>query len=240
MKEIGIIVAMDEEREAIVNIMKDTKVEQIYNLRFLRGTIQGKKCIVVKSGVGKVNAARTTQVMLQNFEIQYVINVGAGGSINGMLNIGDVLIGKQVIQHDFDITAFGHSKGYITGIGNAIVCDRELVSQLEQIIQKVPERSYQIKIGGIATGDIFCTESWMKDKIRAKFSSDVVDMECAAIGQVCYLDNVPFIAIRAISDTPNGKNASTFDENLKLASKRCANVLMLALGDDLFGRGVNS
>lgn len=225
MQEIGIIVAMDEEREAILNIMTDVKVEQVYNLRFLKGKIQGKNCILVKSGIGKVNAARTTQVMIHNFNIQYVINLGAGGSINGMLDIGDVLIAKQVIQHDFDITAFGHSKGYITGVGDKIICDRDLINELEQIIQSMPERSYQIKIGVIATGDIFCTESWMKDKIRAKFNADVVDMECAAIAQVCYLDNVPFIGIRSISDTPNGKNATTFDENLKLASKRCANIL---------------
>lgn len=225
MKKIGIIVAMDEEREAIVNIMTDIKVEQIYNLRFLKGKIQGKECVLVKSGIGKVNAARTTQVMIEKFDLQYIINLGAGGSINGMLNIGDVLIGKQVVQHDFDITAFGHSKGYITGVGDTIICNRNLVNEFEQIIQSIPERSYQIKMGVIATGDIFCTESWMKDKIRAKFNADVVDMECAAIGQVCHLDNVPFMAIRAISDTPNGKNAATFDENLKLASKRCANLL---------------
>lgn len=225
MKKIGIIVAMDEEREAIVNIMTDIKVEQIYNLRFLKGKIQGKECVLVKSGIGKVNAARTTQVLIEKFDLQYIINLGAGGSINGMLNIGDVLIGKQVVQHDFDITAFGHSKGYITGVGDSIICNRNLINEFEQMIQSIPERSYQIKMGVIATGDIFCTESWMKDKIRAKFNADVVDMECAAIGQVCYLDNVPFIAIRAISDTPNGKNATTFDENLKLASKRCANLL---------------
>ncbi len=225
MKQIGIIVAMDEEREAIIKIMTEVKTEQVYNLKFLKGKIQEKECILVKSGIGKVNAARTTQVMIQNFDLQYVINLGAGGSINGLLNIGDVLIGKQVVQHDFDITAFGHSKGYITGVGNSIICDRSLVDELEQIIKTIPERSYQIKLGIIATGDIFCTESWMKDKIRAKFNADVVDMECAAIGQVCYLDNIPFMAIRAISDTPNGKNASTFDENLKLASKRCANIL---------------
>lgn len=225
MKKIGIIVAMDEEREAILNIMKDVKVEQIYNLRFLKGKIQEKNCILVKSGVGKVNAARTTQVMIHNFDIEYMINLGAGGSINGMLNIGDVLIAKEVVQHDFDITAFGHSKGYITGIGDKIICDRVLVNKLEQVIQSIPERSYQIKMGIIATGDIFCTESWMKDKIRAKFNADVVDMECAAIAQVCYLDNVSFMGIRSISDTPNGKNATTFDENLRLASKRCANLL---------------
>ena len=225
MQEIGIIVAMEEEREAILNIMTDVRVEQIYNLRFLRGKIKGKSCILVKSGIGKVNAARTTQIMLNQFNIQYVINLGAGGSINGLLNIGDVLIGKEVVQHDFDITAFGHSKGYITGVGDKIICDRNLVRELEQIIQSIPERSYQIKIGVIATGDIFCTEAWMKDKIRAKFNADVVDMECAAIAQVCYLDNIPFIVIRSISDTPNGENATTFDENLKLASKRCANIL---------------
>lgn len=223
--EIGIIVAMDEERDAVLNIMTDVKVEQVYNLRFLKGKIQEKTCVLVESGVGKVNAARTTQIMLQKFDIKYVINVGAGGSINGLLNIGDIVIAKHVVQHDFDITAFGHSKGYITGVGDKIICDRELVNEIEQIIQAMPERKYQIKIGVIASGDIFCTEPWMKDKIRAKFDADVVDMEAAAIAQVCYLDNIPFMGIRSISDTPNGKNASTFDENLKLASKRCANIL---------------
>ena len=163
--------------------------------------------------------------MIHNFDVPYIINLGAGGSTNGMLNIGDVVIGKQVVQHDFDITALGHSKGYISGVGDKIFCDRDLVNEMEQIIQSIPERSYQIKMGIIATGDIFCAEPWMKDKIRAKFGADVVDMECAAIAQVCYLDNVPFIAVRSVSNMPNEKNANTFDENIKLASKRCANIL---------------
>ena len=225
MKSVGIIVAMDEEREAIINIMKDIKIEQIYNLRFMKGTIQGKNCILVKSGIGKVNAARTTQIMIDKLDIQYIINIGVGGSINNLLDIGDILIGKQVLQHDFDITAFGHSKGYITGVGDKITCDRGLVNEFEKVIKSIPERSYKIKLGIIATGDIFCTESWMKDKIRAKFNADVVDMECASMAQVCYLDNIPFIAIRGISDTPNGKNAKTFDENVKSISKRCATLL---------------
>lgn len=225
MKEIGIIVAMEEEEEAILKIMNDVKEVEIYNLRFLRGTIKGRKCILTKSGVGKVNAARTTQVMIDNFDIEYVINLGAGGSINEMLNIGDIVIGKHVVQHDFDITAFGHSKGYITGVGDNVICDRNLVNEFEKKIKELPERSYNIKLGIIATGDIFCTEPEMKDKISSRFNADVVDMECAAIAQTCYLDNVPFIVIRSISDTPNGENASTFDENLKLASRRCANIL---------------
>ena len=225
MKKIGIIVAMEEELEAIENIMTNMDIKQIYNLRFLIGKIQGKDCVIVRSGVGKVNAGRTTQVMIDNFDLECIINLGAGGSVNEMLNIGDVLIGKKVIQHDFDITAFGHSKGYITGVGDKIVCDDKLINKFEQVINTMEDRNYNIKIGIIATGDIFCTDVSMKDNIRAKFDADVVDMECAAIAQVCYLDNIPFVVVRSISDTPNGKNATTFDENLKLASKRCANIL---------------
>ncbi len=225
MKEIGIITAMDEENEAILNIMQDVEVIQIYNLRFVKGTIKRKKCVLVKSGVGKVNAARTTQIMIDNYDLQYIINLGSAGSINPMLNIGDVVIGKHVVQHDFDITAFGHSKGYITGVGDSVICDRNLVDKFKEKIRNTEEKDYNIKIGIIATGDIFCTNVEMKDKIHAKFDADVIDMECAAIAQTCYLDNMPFIVVRSISDTPNGNNASTFDENLKLASKRCANIL---------------
>ncbi len=225
MKEIGIIVAMDEEREEILDIMTDVEVEQIYNLRFLKGKIQGKECVLIKSGIGKVNAARTAQIMINKYDLQYIINIGVGGSINPLLNVGDVLIGKNVIQHDFDITAFGHSKGYITGVGDKVECTMELVEEFEQMVQAMPERNYKIKIGTIATGDIFCTEFWMKDKIRAKFDADVVDMECGAIAQVCYLDDMPFAAIRAISDTPNRENAREFDKNVKFASRRCSNIL---------------
>lgn len=225
MKYIGIIVAMDEELEEIINIMTDVEVKQVYNLRFLVGKIQGKDCIIAKSGVGKVNAARTTQIMIDNFELSYVVNIGVAGAVNGLLSIGDVIIAKYVVQHDFDITAFDHSKGYITGVGDRVKCDEQLVSEFEQVIESQPEKNYQIKMGVVATGDIFCTEIWMKDKIRAKFDADVVDMECGAVAQVCYLDGIPFIAIRCVSDTPNGSNASTFDENLNMASRRCANIL---------------
>lgn len=225
MKTVGIVVAMDEEREEIVNLMKDVELEQVYNLRFLKGTIEGKKCIVIKCGVGKVNAARATQVMLDHFKIDYIINLGVAGALSSMLDVGDVVIAKKVVQHDFDITAFGHSKGYITGVGSFIESNPDLLEEFSSVLEEMPERNYKIKTGIVATGDIFCTESWMKDKIRAKFNADVVDMECAAIAQVCYLNEKPFIAIRSISDSPNGNNVSVYDNNLKFASKRCANIL---------------
>lgn len=225
MKKIGIVVAMEEECEAIESIMNNMEIQEIYNLRFIVGKIGKKECVLVKSGIGKVNAARTTQVMIDHFKVEYIINLGSAGAINDQLDIGDILIGKYVVQHDFDITAFGHSKGYITGVGNNIECDKSLITKLEEVIKSMPERNYKIKLGIVATGDIFCTDVAMKDKIRTKFDADVVDMECAAIAQVAYLNSLPFIVVRSISDTPNGKNASTFDENLKLASKRCASIL---------------
>lgn len=225
MKYIGIIVAMDEERQEILELMTDITVKQISNLRFIIGKLEGKNCILVKSGVGKVNAARTTQILIDNFKLECVINVGVAGAVNILLNIGDIVFAKHVVQHDFDITAFGHSKGYITGIGDKVICDRELVNKFENMLKNMEERIYKIKLGIVASGDIFCTEIEMKNKINSKFKADVVDMECAAIGQVCYLANIPFASIRAVSDIPNGNNEKTFEENLKLASKRCANLL---------------
>lgn len=225
MKYIGIVVAMDEEMQEILKLMESTETKQVYDLKFIIGKIRNKNCVIVKSGVGKVNAARTTQILIDNFELEFVINTGVAGAINHLLNIGDVVIAKHVVQHDFDITAFGHSKGYITGVGEKIICSRELVEEFEKMLKNIEERIYNIKIGIVASGDIFCTQIDMKNKINAKFNADVVDMECASVGQVCYLDNIPFISVRCISDIPNGNNQNTYDENLKLASKRCANII---------------
>ncbi|MFR3782729.1 MAG: 5'-methylthioadenosine/S-adenosylhomocysteine nucleosidase [Clostridia bacterium] len=107
MKKIGIVIAMEEEFQAIENKIKEIKVHEEKGLKFFEGKIGEKECVIVKSGVGKVNAARTTQAMIDNFDIEYIINMGASGSIaNDLLNIGDVVIANNVVQHDFDITAF--------------------------------------------------------------------------------------------------------------------------------------
>ena len=216
---------MDEEKEAISKLMKNVEINQIYNLQFEKGKIGNRECVLVQSGVGKVNAARTTQVLIDNFEIESVINVGSAGAINDLLEIGDIVIAKHVVQHDFDITAFDHPKGYITDIGDYIECDEELIKQFNELIKNLANSEFKIKIGIIASGDIFCTEERMKDKINFKFQADVVDMECAAIAQVAYLDNIPFISIRSVSDVPNGSNEKTFEENLNLASERCAEII---------------
>lgn len=222
---------MQEEFEEIKNIMEDIEKEQLYELCFIKGKIKKTQCILVKCGVGKVNAARTAQILIDKFKISYVINVGAAGALNPMLDIGDIVIANSLVQHDFDITSFGHTKGYITGVGDRIYSDTKLIKKVKESIENVDELNYKVEIGTIASGDIFVTDVSMKDKIYAKFKADCVEMEGAAIAQVCYLNNIPFIVIRSISDSPNGKNEITFNQYLELASKRCAKFLKRYLND---------
>ena len=223
--KIGIIAAEQEEFEAILNIAKVEERKEIYELNFVKCKIKDKICVLVKSGVGKVNAARATQILIDNFKPDYIVNVGVAGGLNPMLSIGDIVIGETLVQHDFDITAFGHVKGYIPGVGEKIYADDYLVKKIEEAIGNQEEKVYKYEKGVIASGDIFCTAIPMRDKIYAKFNAECVEMEGAAIGQVCSLCHVPFVVIRSISDTPNGENEVTYEKFIKLASERCANIL---------------
>ena len=222
---------MQEEFEEIQNIMKNCDEKRIKEISFITGKIEGQNCVIVQSGIGKVNSARVTQMMIDNFDIEYIMNLGSAGALNPMLKIGDIVIGDELVQHDFDITAFGHAKGYITGVGDRVYSDKYLIEKFENAIENLEDRNYEIKTGTIASGDVFCTEIEMKNQIYANFKADCVEMEGAAIAQVSYLNNIPFIVIRSISDTPNGNNAITFDEFVELASKRCARILKEVLKD---------
>ena len=227
--KIGIIAAMQEEMQAIKKNMKNVKEISYQDLTFYEGKIGSSVCILVKCGVGKVNAARTTQILIDKYELEYVVNVGSAGSINEGIQYGDIVIGKYVVQHDFDITAFGHEKGYISNIGIKIESDKKLIKKCEYAIKQCMTNDYKIAIGTIATGDIFCTSIKMKDKIRQKFNADCVEMEGAAIAQVCFLDKIPFVIIRSISDSPNEKNHMEFNEYLEMASERCASFIQALL-----------
>ena len=225
MKKYGIITAMQEEMQEIKKLMSDVKEKQIYELQFITGNINNKEVVLVESGVGKVNAARVTQILIDNFDIEAIINVGVAGTANDELNMGDIVIGQIIVQHDFDITAFGHPKGFISNVGQYVESDSKLLKKMESTVQKFANKNFKIKVGVIASGDIFCTETKMKEKIRSKFLADAIEMEGAAIAQVCKLDNIPFIIIRSISDNPNGNNLITYNAYLEMATKRCAQII---------------
>lgn len=217
-KYIGIITAELQELEAIKVLMDNVSEIDIYNLKIFNGKISNRNCLLVRGGVGKVNSARTTQILTDKFDLEYVINLGSAGALNDDLNIGDIVIGEKLVQHDFDVTAFGREKGFIPETGKLFESDYNLLRKCNNL----EIQNQKVSLGTIASGDIFCTDVNMKEKIRKKFDADCVEMEGASIAQVCFLNSIPFIVVRSISDTPNGKNQVDFDEYLKVASKNCA------------------
>lgn len=220
-KYIGIIVAEPEEMEAIKELMYDLEEIYIHNLNIYKGKISNENYILVRSGVGKVNAARTTQILIDKFNIKYIVNLGSAGALNDTLNIGDIVLGQKLVQHDVDLTAFGREKGYIPETGKYFESNHNLLDKFK----KVKIEKQKVLSGIIASGDIFCNDVHRKENIKKDFSADCVEMEGAAVAQVCTLNNIPFIVFRSISDIPNGKNELEFNEYLKLASKNCAKII---------------
>ena len=218
MNVLGIIVAEQEEYNAIVKIINEYESKNVYGLEFIVGNIDNVKIVLVRAGVGKVNAARTTQILIDKFDVDYVLNVGSAGSVNDELNIGDVIVAREVIQHDFDVTAFGRDKGFIPDVGkyfqsNEILFDKLINFNISNI---------NLKSGVIASGDQFITNIDLKNSIASEFNADCVEMEGGAVAQVCQMAGKPFCIIRSISDKPNGSNHIDFNDFLKLASENCA------------------
>lgn len=228
MKVFGIIAAMDEEHKEILNIMQDVHIEKFFNKEFVIGTINTTKCILAKSGVGKVNAARATQLLIDKYDVDYVVNVGSAGALNEELNYGDLVISTACIQHDFDITCFNHPKGYISDIGIEIKADNELINLLNRASNLI-DKSVKIINGIVATGDQFYNSPKIKRELRQTFNAECDDMEAAAIAQVCMLCDKPFVVVRSISDKPKSEEKVDFYEYLEMASKRCACILKEAL-----------
>ena len=221
MKYIGIIAAMDEEINSIKELMNNIIIKKIYELEIIEGKINEKDIILIKCGIGKVNAARTTQLLIDNFEIEYIINVGTAGGLNPQIDIGDVVIGEKLLQHDFDKSAGGNKRGYISDSVLYFFSDAKLIKKAKNSMESINE-DFNVYVGTIATGDIFVQDISVKNNIEKEFHADCVEMEGAAIAQVCALDKIPFIVIRGISDKPNGNNGIDFKKYLEMACRRYA------------------
>lgn len=227
MNKIGIIVAMQEELEEILKIMEEKEEKEIYGITFIIGKIEDTKVVVVKSGVGKVNAARTTQILIDKLKVKSVINVGSAGALNPLLDIGDIVIAEKLVQHDFDITAFDHAKGYIPNVGVYLDSDEYLLRIANEVSKEFTDIGFHN--GVIASGDIFCTSDKMSQKINQKFKALCVDMEGASIAQVAYLSGIPFLVVRSISDIPNNNNRITYEEFLESSSRLVTKFLISML-----------
>ncbi len=223
MKTVGIIFAIEEELNELLKFLKQEKEYKIFDLKFYEGIISNTRCILVKCGVGKVNAARATQILIDHIKIDYIFNVGVAGGISSNLKVGDIVIGERLVQHDFDITAFNHEKGYIPEIGVYINSDEYLYKLANNVLKD--EQKMNVFSGVIASGDIFCTEFNMSKNINKKFNALCVEMEGASIAQICYLSHIPFLIIRSISDTPNNNNTITYETFLQDSSKKVAEAM---------------
>ena len=219
---IGIIFAMKEELDEFLKLVSNVQEKKIFDLTFYNCNLENKNLVLVESGVGKVNAARTTQVLIDKMNVDFVFNIGVAGSVSNYVNVLDIVIGNKMVQHDFDITAFNHEKGYIPNVGVYISSDNKLLDVARSIKTEV-----NIHEGVIASGDIFVTEPEMSRKIFNKFNALAVEMEGASIAQVCYLCNIPYLVIRSISDSPNSNsnNTLTYEEFLEKSSKTVSNYL---------------
>ena len=196
---------------------------KIFDLEFYECEYNNKSCVLVECGIGKVNAARCTQILIDNIKVDYILNVGVAGGVSKKVSIGDVVIGDKLIQHDFDLRPFNYERGFIPNVGKFIPCDEYLIKLASEI--KLDVRSV---VGTIASGDIFVTEEVMWEKINTKFDALCVEMEGASIAQICYLSHIPFLVIRSISDSPNkeANNYATFDEFLKSSADVASKFLL--------------
>lgn len=212
---IGIIGAMDSETEALYSLLSNAESVRIADLDFYSGEASGKKMVVVKSGIGKVNAARCTQILIDNFHPDYIINSGIAGGIDASLSVGDIIIGEELVQHDFDVTAFGHSKGYLcTGerddVPTVFRSDKKLVYLLESSAKEAGG-SGKVRTGRIASGDIFVADRTLKESISHEFKAAAAEMEGAAIAQTAAYADIPFVVLRVISDQADGEAAESFE-----------------------------
>lgn len=200
MKKIGIIGAMEEEvlalREKLSNVKKLTKA----SMDFYSGTLNGKEVVIVRSGIGKVNAGICTQILSDIFEVDAVINTGIAGSLQAQIDIGDIVISTDAIQHDMDATGFGYAPGVIPRMETSCFTADEALIEAAKAACKAAVPQVQAFTGRIVSGDQFVSDREVKNHIYEQFSGMCTEMEGAAIAQAAYLNKIPFVIIRAISD----------------------------------------
>ncbi|MBD1382059.1 5'-methylthioadenosine/S-adenosylhomocysteine nucleosidase [Metabacillus arenae] len=223
--KIAIIGAMEEEVTILRNKLENKEQKIIAGCEFTTGSFNGKEVILLKSGIGKVNAALSTAILLDRYQPDYVINTGSAGGFHHSLNVGDVIISTEVRHHDVDVTAFGYEYGQVPGLPAAFLPDPMLVENAVAAAKTVS--SSQVVKGIIATGDSFMNDPVRVEFVRTKFSElHAVEMEAAAISQVCHQFKVPFVIIRALSDIAGKESDISFEQFLETAAVNSSQLVL--------------
>lgn len=222
MKKIGIIGAMELEVEELKSKMTVSNIVQKANMDFYEGTLNGAPVVIVRSGIGKVNAALCVQILVDVFGITHVINTGVAGSLNAKLDIGDILISKDAIHHDMDVTIFGYQLGEVPQMGcREFPADENMMALAKTSCEKVNPDVHAI-IGRVVSGDQFISSKEVKEKLITTFQGDCAEMEGSSIAHGAYLNNIPFVIIRAISDKADDSAEMDYPTFEKAAAKHSA------------------
>ena len=209
-KTIGIIGAMEAEVASLKEDAKAMKEATYAGMDFCVGELYGKKVVIVQCGMGKVNAGICAHTLINLFGCDYVINTGVSGSLDPRLQIGDIVVSTDAVQHDFDVSPIGFALGEIPYTGlYAFPADERLRALAVEAVKEVSP-DVGVYQGRVCSGDQFISTREQKQAIIAHFGGLCCEMEGAAVAQACYLSSVPFVVVRAVSDDPEGKGPADF------------------------------
>ena len=199
---IGIIAAMDVEMKSLRSYMENTETEVISGIRFVRGTLEGKDVVTAVCGIGKVYAAMCAQTMILRYAPNAIVNIGVAGTLTKDLGVMDIAIAGQVCQHDMDTSALGDPVGLVSGADRIYFpADLTIVGTLEQCADTL---GFRHSTGTIASGDQFIHTPEKKQYLSEQFGAIAAEMEGGSVGQVCFVNGVPFAVLRTISDGDGG------------------------------------
>ncbi|MBR3900308.1 MAG: 5'-methylthioadenosine/adenosylhomocysteine nucleosidase [Ruminococcus sp.] len=219
MKKIAVIGAMPSELADIRLMLGEAEIKRISGFDFYINEYKGNKIINACCGIAKVNAALCTQVMIDNFSPDYVINAGVAGGMNTAVKVCDIVISTEVLPHDLDPHFLADYPPYCA----VFKADDKIMDTAEKVCGEFSVNSFR---GRIVSGEQFISDSAVKAAIQEKFAPYAVDMESAAVGHCCFLNEMPFASIRCISDNADDEGAMSFDEFEKIAAKRVAEIVL--------------
>ena len=220
MKKIGIIGAMELEVETLKSKMNVVKTTKKANMEFFEGTLNGVEVVIVRSGIGKVNAGICTQILADLFDVTHIINTGIAGSLKAEINIGDIVVSTDAVEHDMDVSALGDPVGQVPRMDTlAFPADEHLIRLAKAANEKVNPDIHTF-VGTVASGDQFIASQEAKDKIVNNFHAYCTEMEGAAIAHAAYLNKVSYVIIRAISDKADNSAHVDYPEFEKMAIAR--------------------
>ena len=220
---IGIIGAMGVEIQSLVQMLENRETVTLSGIEYAKGTIHNREVVLAVCGIGKVFAAVCAQTMILKFAPDVIINTGVAGTLTESLTIGDIAVSENVAQHDMDTTALGDPAGFLSGINIIKIPADGKTRQL--LVDCIKQLGVNYRTGTICSGDQFLASQEVKDRIVKNFGAIAGEMESGAIGQVCFINNVKFCVLRAISDRADGSGAENYFEFLEQAAQTAVNVI---------------